>query len=78
VQYEKRARINSFTTSVIVLISIPVGWIAGKLSQLNRRFPLVLNLCFLIAEALMVLIITRLSKQGKDVRGRHAALCVYA
>ena len=65
----ERARIISFITSMIVLISIPVGWIAGRLSQLNRMFPLILNLCILIAEALMVLIITKVQQQ-KDVRFR--------
>lgn len=66
----ERARIISFITSMIVLISIPVGWIAGRLSQLNRMFPLILNLCFLIAEALMVLIITKVQSNKKDVRFR--------
>ena len=56
---KERARANSLITSMMLLISIPVGAIAGQLSQHNRMFPLVLNLGLIIAEILMVMIITR-------------------
>jgi hypothetical protein len=57
----ERARTNSLITAIILLISAPVGWIAGQLSQYSRALPLVLNLCLLIAEILMALYITRVS-----------------
>jgi MFS family permease len=60
---KERARANSLITAMILLISIPVGWSAGQLSQRNRMLPLVMNLFLLIAEFLMVLIITRISKK---------------
>ncbi len=60
---KERARINSLIIAMIFLISIPVGWIAGQLSQRDRILPLALNLCLLIAEVLMVLIITRRLKK---------------
>ncbi len=63
----ERARTNSLITAMILLISIPVGWIAGQLSQRDRMLPLVLNLCLLIAEVLMVLIITRMPKKKQNI-----------
>ena len=55
---KERARVNSLITAMILLISIPIGVIAGQLSQHNRLLPLVLNICLLIAEVLVVIIIT--------------------
>jgi MFS family permease len=62
----ERARINSLITSLILLISIPVGAIAGFLSQQNRVLPLVLNLSLLILEIVIALHITRTPKQEKQ------------
>ncbi len=59
---KERARVNSLITAMVLLISIPVGAIAGQLSQHSRVLPLVLNVCLLLAEMLMVMIITRGSK----------------
>lgn len=56
---QERARINSLITGLILLISAPVGWIAGQLSEQNRMFPLTLNLLLLSAEVLIVLFMTR-------------------
>ena len=59
----ERARANSLITAMILLISIPVGWIAGQLSQHNRMLPLAMNLCLLLAEVIMVLVITNREKK---------------
>jgi MFS family permease len=59
-----RARANSLITAMILLISIPVGWFAGLLSQHNRIFPLILNIGLLSVEILVALIITRGRKQA--------------
>ncbi len=68
---QERARINSLITAMILLISMPIGWIAGQLSQHNRMLPLILNLCLLSAEIFVAFRITQTSKQGKraDVSG---------
>ena len=55
---KERARVNSLITAMILLISIPIGAIAGQLSQHNRMLPLVMNICLLIVEMLVVIIIT--------------------
>ncbi|SHO42918.1 MFS transporter [Anaerocolumna xylanovorans] len=60
---KERARVNSLIMAMILLISIPVGWIAGQLSQRDRMLPLVMNIGLLLAEFLMVLVITRISRE---------------
>lgn len=67
---KERARTNSLITAMILLISIPAGWIAGQLSQHNRVFPLVLNFCLLIAEILTALYITRISVKENELKVR--------
>jgi MFS family permease len=42
-----RARINSLIFVVMMLVSIPVVWIAGYLSQFNRALPMIMNLCII-------------------------------
>lgn len=63
---KERARVNSLITAMVLLISIPVGWLAGQFSQYNRMLPLVMNLGLLIAEFMMVLIITRMSEKKQN------------
>lgn len=66
----ERARANSLITAMILLISIPVGWIAGQLSQHNRMLPLAMNLCLLLAEVIMVLVITNREKKKQRYTDR--------
>lgn len=63
---KERARINSLITAMILLISIPVGWIAGQFAQRGRMLPLVMNIGLLLAEFLMVLLITQISKEKQN------------
>jgi MFS family permease len=65
---KERARTNSLITAMILLISIPAGWIAGQLSQHSRVLPLVLNFCLLIAEILVALYITRISTKESKLK----------
>jgi MFS family permease len=64
---KERARVNSLITAMILLISIPIGAIAGQLSQHNRMLPLVLNICLLIAEMLVVIIITYRNRANRSL-----------
>lgn len=56
---EERARINSFIFALILLISTPVGWIAGSLSQANIALPMVLNLCLIGFSIILSLFVVR-------------------
>lgn len=64
---EIRARANSLITAMIMLLAMPVGWIAGWLSQRDRILPLMLNLVLLAAEVLMALRVAKRQAEA-DVR----------
>jgi MFS family permease len=62
---EERARVNSFVTALILLLSTPVGWIAGSLFQTNYTFPMVLNLSLIaISTILSLFVIRAINPQG--------------
>lgn len=63
---QERARIYSLIIGAIILVSIPIGWIAGWLSQMNRMFPLILNLCLLAAELILAVRIARAQKREEE------------
>jgi len=69
---QERARTNSLITAMVLLISIPAGWIAGQLSQNSRALPLVLNFCLIIAEILVALYITRISARENMLNNPHS------
>jgi hypothetical protein len=54
-----RARVISFILALVLLVSTPVGWIAGRLAEWDRALPLILNLVLLGAEAVVALGIAR-------------------
>jgi hypothetical protein len=57
---EERARINAILASVVILFTSPFGWIAGQLSEANRIFPFILNICFFLVGIGLVLLAWRL------------------
>ncbi len=59
---EERARVNGLISALVLLISMPMGFIAGRLSQENRMLPLLLNACLLAAEMVVALFIARSGK----------------
>jgi len=44
VDAKERARIQSLMYVVVILLTSPFGWIAGKLSSINKTLPFVLNI----------------------------------
>jgi hypothetical protein len=40
----ERARIISITLMMVVLLTSPFGWIAGKMSEVNRTLPFLFNI----------------------------------
>lgn len=56
---EERARVSSFIVSLILLISTPVGWVAGASFQANPTFPMVLCLCLIFISAILSLFVVR-------------------
>jgi MFS family permease len=52
---DERARIMALLNVAVLLVTSPFGWIAGRLSTLDRRWPFVLTAgCLLLAGALVV------------------------
>ncbi|HWQ58897.1 MAG TPA: hypothetical protein VN540_07720, partial [Clostridia bacterium] len=66
---QERARVYSLIIATVLLISMPIGWIAGRLSQENRTFPLILNLCLLAAEAVLALRVARSQRRDTSAAG---------
>lgn len=53
----ERAGINSFIYAFTLLVSAPIGWIAGEIAAYNRAYPLVMNLFFVAAQVVIALLI---------------------
>jgi Na+/melibiose symporter-like transporter len=65
---DERARIMALLNVAVLLVTSPFGWIAGRLSTLDRRWPFVLTAgCLLLAGALVV--------QVGRVKARRSAQC---
>ena len=64
---EERARINAILAMVVILLTSPFGWIAGQLSEANRIFPFVLNICLFIVGMGLVTLAWRLRERGVKV-----------
>jgi MFS family permease len=60
---EERARINSMIFAGILLVSAPVGWIAGRMAERSRVLPLALNLCLMAAEIAVALGVAASARQ---------------
>jgi MFS family permease len=72
-----RARVISFILALVLLVSTPVGWIAGRLAEWDRALPLILNLVLLGAEAVVALGIARAVRSSAspahaDCAGLHS------
>jgi len=66
VDAKERARILSLLLTVTLLISTPFGYIAGKLSSMNRQYPFYLSVTIFAIMAVVILV----SKMKKSEAGR--------
>jgi MFS family permease len=60
----ERARIMAILYAVVIVFTSPFGWIAGKLSEIDRGLPFVINVVIFIAGGLIVLFAGRL--EGRE------------
>lgn len=63
---QERARILGLLYVLMIAITSPFGWITGKLSEINRLFPFVLNIILYIACVALVLLSTTLAQHDKN------------
>lgn len=59
VDAQERARIMALLYLVVLAISTPFGWIAGRLSEINRGLPFMMNICLYLIGAIMVFFAAR-------------------
>jgi len=61
----ERARISGLMMVIVLGLSIPFGWIAGELSDINRRYPFILIIAFLV---LIFIVIFASKKRLKKIK----------
>ena len=67
----ERARIMALLYAVVIIFTSPFGWIAGKVSEIDRGLPFVINIALFVIGALIVLFAGRL--EGRNVGGAEPA-----
>ncbi len=63
VDEKERARIMALIYVVVILFTSPFGWIGGILSEMNRVFPFVLNICLYAIGGVLVFLAARYSNR---------------
>jgi MFS family permease len=70
---QERARIQALMYVVVISLTSPFGWIAGRLSEVNRTLPFVLNIFLFATGAMLVLVAdqvaTRQRRAAAPVQG---------
>lgn len=56
---QERARIMALLFLVVLIVASPFGWIAGRLSEINRILPFVMNIGLYITGAVLVFLASR-------------------
>ena len=71
---QERARITGLLFLVVIIFTTPFGWIAGKLSEINRVLPFLLNISLYIVGAALVTLAARQSKidSEREEQGNEA------
>ena len=67
VDARERARIMAIVYTVVITFTSPFGWIAGRLSEVNRSLPFVLNIVLFAIGGLLTYLVTRLARDQSTV-----------
>jgi MFS family permease len=59
VDEQERARITALMAMVVLAVSTPFGWIGGRLSEINRTYPFMINLCLYAIGVVLVFLAAR-------------------
>lgn len=65
---QERARIMGLLFLTVILVTSPFGWIAGRLSEVSRALPFVLNFGLYAAGAVLVWLAARQSRKDEAAR----------
>ena len=63
VDAKERARIMAIVYMVVIVFTSPFGWIAGRMSEINRSLPFVLMVSLFTIGVLLTFLTTRLRKE---------------
>jgi hypothetical protein len=63
----ERARIISITLVIVVLFSSPFGAIAGRLSEIDRILPFILNMVLFVIGMVLVWLAARYARNNRVV-----------
>jgi hypothetical protein len=56
---QERARIMGLLLMVVIIFTAPFGWIAGRLSEVSRVLPFMLDIIFYVSGAVLVFLAAR-------------------
>jgi MFS family permease len=62
----ERARMFSLMTFVMLGVNFPIGYIAGRLSDMNRTYPFMLNMVLFTAAFLVIMLSKKMGKIGES------------
>jgi MFS family permease len=69
---EERARIMSLLALSVLIITTPFGWIAGRLSEINRILPFILDILFYTMGIVLVFLAARYTHKNEAVEEPQA------
>jgi DHA1 family tetracycline resistance protein-like MFS transporter len=69
VDAKERARIMAIVYMVVIVFTSPFGWIAGKISEINRSLPFVLTISLFAIGGLFTYLTGRLQKEKSTAAG---------
>jgi hypothetical protein len=61
----ERARIMSIIMVIVVAVSSPFGFIGGKISEINRVYPFIFNICLFVVGFILVWMAARSARKGR-------------
>lgn len=67
VNAKERARIMAILYVIVLLCTSPFGWIAGQISEINRRLPFVLNIVLFGLGVLLTIVAMRGTRESTDI-----------
>ena len=71
VDAKERARIMAILSAIVMVFTSPFGWIAGRLSEIDRTLPFILTTVLFIIGGVLIYLTSRMAKG--DVAGERAA-----
>ena len=67
VDAQERARVMSILYVIVLVFTSPFGWIAGRISEVNRSLPFVLNLVLFGAGVLLTYLAIRQARNNRTI-----------